>query len=275
MADFSESKKIRTAVYPVHAKEASGLFKRVETLITPAKLKSRYLKGIPLTTPNGDKITDADLKDYIQICFNDAELELNMPIDRVQLEDRLPFDRNLYNSFVHCKTTQGPIRSIEEFAIQSSNGQNFFEIPADWIDAGQFHHRQVNVIPYSGNAVVPSSVGSGGASTFFLIQATGARWIPSYWTIKYTVGLMNQKGQMPEIVNDLIGTMAAIYTLSQLGPTQHISSQSLSQDGISQSSSGPGVQRYKQRLDELEAKKDRLISKIKGLFSRKFHVGST
>lgn len=274
MADYTDSKKMTTGVYPVHAKEASGLYKRVESLVTPAKVRSRYLKGIPMTLPNGDKITDADLKDWIMLAFNDAELELNMPIDRTQFEDRLPFDRNLYNSYVHCKTLQGPIRSVDELAIQSSNGQNFFVIPAEWIDPGQFDKRQVNVIPYSGNAIVPSSVGSGGASTFFLIQATGSRWIPSYWTIKYTAGLMNAKGQLPEPVNDLIGIMAALKVLSILGPLYHINSQSLSQDGISQSSSGPGVARFTTRLNELKEDKERLIAKIKGIFSRKYYVGS-
>jgi len=99
-------------------------------------------------------------------------------------------------------------------------------------------------------------------------------FIPSYWEIKYTAGMSFKEGQVPVPVNELIGVLAAIDTLSLIAPTNVFNSQSISQDGLSSSSSGPKNRIYKLRLAELEKKKETIISKLKGIFSGKFFVGN-
>lgn len=279
MADFTNSKGYGTAMYPVHALETSGLIRRCESLLTPEQLVGRYLLGIPLTFPNGDSFTPDLLKDRIHLAVNEVETLIGRNINREQFKEKVPFDYALYRSFIHIRAEHGPITSIEQLAIVTSDNNNVFELPASWIETANFSKNQINVIPllaaYGVNAVQGSSTGSAvGAGTVFLTILGGLGWVPAYWQITYTAGLSNKEGQVPVIVNDLIGTVAAMEVLSLIAPTNIFQSQSLSQDGISQSSSGPGPQIYRVRLEELEKKKTTLIAKIKGIFSSKFFVGN-
>jgi len=276
MSDFSQTKKYGTAIYPVHAADTSGLVKRCEPILTPDKLRSRYLKGIPMTFPNGDVITDDDLKDKIMLAINEAELMLNMTINRESFQEKHPFDYSLYQDFLHVRAEHGPVASIEHMQITSADGQNIFEVPPQWIETAQFAKRQINVIPliagYGFNSV-QGSVVNGGLG-FFGLSPGMIGFIPSYWEIKYTAGMSFKEGQVPVPVNELIGVLAAIDVLSLIAPTNVFNSQSISQDGLSQSSSSPGNRIYELRLSELENKKEAIIKKLKGIFSGKFFVGN-
>lgn len=273
--NFVNNKNYGTAVYPVHAKETSGLVRRVEPVLTPEKLKSRYLKGIPLTFPNGDTLTDEDLKDKILMATNEAELFLNMTINKEVFVEKSPFDKSLYDAFIHIKSEKGPLISVEYLRITSADGQNIFEIPAAWIEPANFSKRIINVIPLIAAFGINSVQGSvSNAGIAFLTVMGGLGWVPAYWEIKYTAGMSNKEGQVPVVVNELIGVMAAMDTLSMIAPTNIFNSQSLSQDGISQSSSGPGPRLYELRMNELEKKKVEIIAKLKGIFAGKFFVGN-
>jgi hypothetical protein len=271
--DFSNSKNYGTAAYPVHANEASGLIRRCEPLLTPEKLKSRYLKGIPLVFPNGDEFTGEDLKDKIHLAINEAEVLLNMTVNKESFKQKVPFDRSLYDAFIHIKTEHGPVLSIEALYIASADGQNIFQIPATWIETANFAKRLINVIPLLAAFGINSIQGSvSNAGIAFLSVMGGLGWVPAYWEIKYTAGMSTKEGQVPVPVNELIGCLAAIDVLSAIAPSNIYNSQTLSQDGISQSSSGVGPRIYELRIQELEVKRDTLIKKLKGIFSGKFFV---
>lgn len=273
--DFKQSKNYNTAVYPVHAAETSGLVRRCEALLTPEKLRSRYLKGIPLTFPNGDTFSDDELKDKIMLAINQAELLLNMTVTREAFKEKAPFDKSLYDAFIHIKTERGPILTIEHLQITSADEQNIFEIPPAWIETANFAKRLINVIPLLAAFGVNSVEGSvSNAGIAFLTVMGGLGWVPAYWTVKYTAGMSFKEGQVPVPVNELIGVIAAIDVLSEIAPNFIYNSQSLSQDGISQSSSGPGPRIYELRISELEDKRDTIIKKLKGIFSGKFFIGN-
>lgn len=271
MADFSDEKPNTTAVYPVHAKEWTGDLEVYEDLIDAKLLFSRYLKGVPHITT----YTDEELKDFIKIATNDAELELNLPIIARVYEDRLPFDRNLYRSFVHLVTKTRPIQSVLNISIVSSDGHKVYTLPSEWIDVGNFHRGQINVVPYL--AAYTSDILSGwqaSVGSMFLTAIAAVKWLPGYWNVTYKAGLQCHDGKIPVIVNNLIGVMAALEVLGNLGVKNQYNSTSIGQDGISQSTSGPGPALYAQRIQELEAKKDRMINKIKGRFGNKFRMTS-
>lgn len=276
MADFSRfSKEYGTAMYPVHAKETSGLFRRCEPVMSPAKLKSRYLKGIPLTFPNGDTITDEDLKDYINIAMNEVELLIGATLDRVQFKEKHAFDRSLYLSWVHIMAEHGPIISLEKLAIVPASGEDIYDLPAEWIETANFAKRQINVVPLLSAYGIHSQTGAvGNAGIAFLAMMDRFGLVPAYWEITYTTGVSKKEGQLPIPINDLVGTLAAINILSFIAATNLFTSQSLSQDGISQSSSGPGPNIYLLRIQDLEKKKDELVRKLKALFGNKFFTSN-
>lgn len=275
MGDFTQSKGFGTAIYPVHALVTSGLLKRVEPFLTPELLRSRFLKGIPMFFPNGDLFSDDELKDQINIAVNNAELLLDRPIIREQYKEKVPFDYSLYKSYIHIKAEHGPIVSIEHLAIVSADDQAIFEIPPTWIETANFSKNQINVIPLLaayGINQVSGAVGNAGIA--FLTVMDGLGWVPAYWQIKYTAGLSTVEGLMPVPVNELIGIIAAINVLSIIAPMFLYNSQTLSQDGISQSSSGMGPRQYQLRIQELEARKAVLVSKLRGVFSGKFFISN-
>jgi len=271
MADYDDSAKIRTCAYPLYMKEGSGLIDEVEPLTTAKQVKSRFLKGVNLTLSNGDVITDKDIDDKIKIAIANLQMELQVPIVAKQFEERQAFDKDAYKSFIFMKTKKKPVLSLEALQIETTDGQSIFKIPPQWIDTGRFLRGQVNVVPfmatYTGNYVAGYA---GNAGLILLASMGGVHWIPAYWTLRYTAGLCKDLGQVPIPVNYLIGSEAALMILSMLGPSREFTSVSLGQDGISQSSSGPGNMLYVQRMQELKEEKENLIKKIKAMYATKF-----
>jgi hypothetical protein len=270
---MSYPKEIATKGYPVQAKNTSGLLSRVEPLITPAKLRSRFLKGILEKFPSLSFSND-ELKDRINLAINDIELELKSPVFAEQFSERVPFDYNLYKHYIHIRTSHGPILSVEDFSIISSDGNNLFRIPPEWIDMGQAHQRQLNVIPLLGaygSTSVQGAVAPGGIAYLLIIQRQ-ANFVPSYWTIEFTAGLCKDAGQVPVVINNLIGIYAALDILSGIAPNNVNTSVSLGQDGISQSSSNPGPMIFQTRMAELEKRKLALLGQLRRVFGQKYFI---
>ena len=264
-----------TAVYPVHAEQTSGLLTRCEPMLSVNKFKALFLKGIPLRFRNGDVITDEDLTQKLNWAMNEAELMIGSTITREAFKHKVPFDYTLYKSYIHIMAEKGPIISLESLAIVSADNNNIFSIPPTWVECTNFSKRLINVIPllaaYGVNQV-GGAVGNAGIA--FLTVMDGLNWVPAYWQINYTAGLSNTEGNVPVPVNQLIGIIAAIDVISQVAATFIFNSQSQSQDGISQSSSGPGPNVYVRRIEDLEKQRDTLKKQLRSIFSTRYIVGS-
>lgn len=270
MADYPKS--YNNATYPVLNSETSNLIKRVEPILTPAKLISRYLKGLDLS-----KFTTAELKDYIALAVNDTELALDVPMVPEKKKEKHPFDRNLYMHFVHITTNSKPIIQIESLAVVGADNDNLFQLPADWIEAARFFQGLVHVIPLTtlGAAGVASGGASGPAGLAFLAAMQGSvHWIPSYFEISYVTGVSAKAGHVPMPVNEIIGSIAAINVLGQLGALNANTSVSVSHDGISQSSSSPGPAVYQTRIGELTEQKDDIIKKLRKVYHNKYFISN-
>lgn len=281
MANFTQSRTFKTSQYPVHAIQTSGLLRRVEPFLTPELFRSRYLKGIPLLFPEL-KFTDDEIKDRIMMAMNETEAQIGTTITREEFVDKLPFDWSLYKSFMHMKPRHSPIISLESLAIVASNDEVIFQVPSVWVDMGNASIGQLNVIPLlaafgatstTGSPITATNQGAGVAFLAIWGAMGGGQQVPSYWQVTYSAGLSNTEGQVPVIVNQLIGTNAAINIISQIAQFFLYTSQSMSQDGISQSSSMLGPRLFQLRIEELMANRDELISKIKGIFAKKYVIG--
>jgi hypothetical protein len=169
----------------------------------------------------------------------------------------------------------GPILQIDKMCIRSSNDKNIFEIPADWIDTARLYQKQINVVPLTvvGATGISQGQPTGAAGLAFIAAMNGGiDWVPSYWEIEYTTGVCTKEGQVPSIINELVGCIAAINILGNLGAQNKNTSISISHDGISQSSSNPGPNLYQTRINELMAERDQMVKKIKGVFYNKRFV---
>jgi hypothetical protein len=273
--EFDENKQFYSAGYPIHMTRSSGLVKRCEPILTPQLLISRYLKGIPLAFPNGDSYSAEDIKDQIVLASNEVEILCKITINREQFTDKVPFDINLYKSFIYLKTEQNPILAVQDVSIVSSDGYKIFKIPSEWLEPSNFSKGIVNVVPILGAYSVATG---GGVSAYggipYIAAFSQLTFIPGFWQIVYQTGTSKIEGQYPVIINDLIGVLAAINMLSAIMNMFINTSQSLSRDGISQSSSSPGTRIYLPYIELLEKRKDVLVGKIKSAFATKFLISN-
>lgn len=267
MADYTDSRSFGTKAYPVETLEATNLLGRVEAFLVPKKLISRHLKGIDLK-----HFTPDDLKDQINRAANYIELHSNLHIYKTKKKERLPFDRALYKQFVFTKLSNGPILSVDKMGIVSSNGENIYNLPATWIETGLAHKRQINLIPILsifGAAGLQDGQASN-AGLIFLRAINNYTWLPAFFTVEYTVGISHVEGKVPVLINELIGLTAAIRVLSEIQALNKYSSTSISQEGVSQTSSSAGTQIYKTRIEDLEKERRETLQKIKSKFSVKY-----
>jgi len=262
------------STYPDHAENSNAAVNRVEPLLTPELLKSRHLFGIPLVSPlTREKISDEMLKDSIVRAVNRAETQSKLVIWLTQFKQKFPFDRNLYQQWVHINIPKTPIFSLQSLTITTADGTNVFVMPQRWIETSNFHKGLLNVIPISPAfaALGAQTTGATGGAVFLtFIGQLG--WIPAYWQAEWIAGFDDKA--IPVIVNELIGVIAAMDVLSPLAATKQTTSHNLSADGLGQGVSTPGPQTYKIRMDELEVKRQQILADLKMMYGQSMFVGS-
>jgi hypothetical protein len=273
-ADYSQSKKTLGKLVPENA--ITSAWQRYEPVITPEQLRTRHLFGIPLVSRTKDPITGKPmvmtediLHDMIIRAVSLVETEGNFDIFPVKYREKTAFDRNAFDSFGYMELKRRPVASVDKLTVTPSNQVDVYQVPQAWIEASGFQRGQVNIVPltiaFTNGGFIPSQ-SAGGAAFLSILGAKG--WIPAYWQIEYTTGFAD--GQVPRDLNELIGVVAAIETLSLLATTDaDANSRSIGIDGLSQSVSSAGPQKYQARIEVLNAKKQMLIDKFKGRFALK------
>lgn len=277
MADFRVTKDAVGGVFPVDGGDST--WARTEPLITPEDLVDTYLFGIQLVSgmPDPDtgrrkRLTSPIIQKIIDKAVSKAEAETGLTIFPQQIKEKKPWDRQEYDSFGYFQLQKRPVASVQKVAVNLSNNQDIYEAPLDWVETGQLQWGQLNIIPLtialtSGNPVaIPTT--AGGALLLSIFQGK-SQWVASFWEITYVAGFPD--AQLPKIVNELIGTIAAQDICSQLAATYGKSQgTSLSLDGISQSVSTPGPEIFTKRGKDLADERKLLVGKIKNLYHLKF-----
>lgn len=276
MAIFTEDTKGPLgSISPQNATDASPLG-RVEPLLSPELLTSRFLFGIPLVsatrnpiTERYDVMTPEMLKDIILGAVNRVEQDTGIDIFPVTRTEKHPWDSNDYQSFGYLRVLHAPIQQLHKLSVTPSNGYDIFVTPLDWVESANFIYGQINIVPMTiasmGGALMAPTQTAGGAQFLNILGMRG--WIPAFWQVEYTSGF--EEGKIPRVVNDLIGIYAAIEILGQLAASNRQSSFSLSLDGMSQSVATPGPQVYAERLQKLEEQKVVILNKLKAKFGKK------
>jgi hypothetical protein len=263
--------------YPENA--VATVFGRLEPLITPELLKSRFLKGISLTLKVKDletgkpfKITDSELRDYIENAVDEAEQETGLLLMPTQVSDKLPFQKLDFEQFGYFQLPHRPIASIQSLAVRLADGSDIFTFPNEWIETANLVHGQLNLIPLAfqsitaGGQVIGSGLDMGSGTSVFFNSLWNRPWLAALFDITYTVGFKD--GMMPKMVNKLIGTIVAMQVLSQIAAAYaNATSTSLGIDGMSQSVGTPGPERYRMRMEELKADRALLVRKLKKAYN--------
>jgi hypothetical protein len=218
-------------------------------------------------TGKPDVLTETKIQNHILEAVALAEFESGLDIFPHQYQEKLAFDKAEYDSFGYMMLRHRPVSSLEDLSVVMSDQTEIYTIPLSWCDIGQLHVGQLNLIPLTiamkSGTVVPLTTSAGGAT--FLSIFGNRPWLPSFFSATYSTGY--PKAQIPKVVNQLIGCVAAMEILSLLATTNSRStSSSLSFDGISQSVSTPGPEVYLQRLKELGEKRRWLVKKLQRFY---------
>jgi len=282
MADYSDDdiKFNIGALYPANAITAD--FQRLEPILGPDEMRTRFLFGIPLvsqitdpTTGKRQVMNDTQVKDIIDGAIQKIEQDLYIDIYAVERRERYPFDGPEFLSFGYIKAEHCPIYALINMTITAPNNANIYQVPLSWVSSAYFLKGQINVVPWLANSQTISGFTPTGADSgaFFMSILGTNMQMPAYWQIEYTSGFPD--GLVPRVVNDLIGATAAIDILSMLGATYaRVSGQSIGIDSLSQSISGPGPNIFATRIADLQLQRERYIGKIKAMFGKKVFAGT-
>ena len=274
MADYTDSKSVLGKVAPEN--QIASAWDRLEPVLTPQQLRVRHLFGIPLVskmrnpmTGMHDAMTDEILQDFIVRAMTLAEEQAHIDIMPIQRREKIPFDKPTYTSFGYFETKHRPVASLETIKVVPADGNTVYVLPLNWIEMANAIRGQINIIPLNiamtGGGYVPTQ-SAGGSLYLSIINMTG--WVPAFWQVEYTTGFPDSL--VPREINELIGTIAAIEILSMLAATDaDTTSRSIGLDGMSQSVGGPGADKFKPRIDQLEQKRMALLGKIRAKFATK------
>lgn len=238
-------------------------FTRSGPILDVDTFRLQYLFGIPLRAPlTGQEVTDDMLKMFIRKGISDFETSVRIPVSPVRKTDKINYERADDTQFGTRQLERWPVLKIE--ALQALYpGRHLGQeanYPTDWV-VPQGDTGLIRIVPRSGTDVnaninFVTSVGYTG------IQMNNFKHWPDLWSITYIAGFDFEK--IPDVVNDLIGTLAAIKLLSQLGPAlMPFNSRSIGLDGMSQGTSNGGPAWLAGRIADLIAERDRLVANLK------------
>lgn len=202
-------------------------------ILSSSELKSLYLYGLPIQERNGTEMADSTIETYIRSAQKQVENYLSLKLDRQIVEERLPFYRDVFEFYNYIQTTY-PVRKGYRLQGWVANILQV-EYPQEWLTArsttdGETFARRMHLIP------VGSTTGQ--IITFSgLMPYVGMRgrdYIPDFWKVAYSTGY----DKVPEDILTVIGKLASIFILTQLGDIimgAGVSNISLGLDGLSQS----------------------------------------
>lgn len=287
--DLKDAKRNIGSVFPEKAIDAAPGFERVEPLITPKMFVSRFFEGIPLISPiTKKKITQKELKDYLKRGMAIAEADTKIDIAPVFRRHRLPFDPNLYHKFIHLEIPNKPIQKVNRLAICAASyqfteneddeypaGAEIYKLPNQWIDMAHATRGILNVNPLNPafSAIgTQTAVAASGATILQFIGQMG--WVPGYWVVECLHGFCSEDGNVPVVVNELVGMKAALLLISNLIPQYQIVSQSLSLDGLGQSVTNQAYQLLQIKQQQLMLDYKEMKNTIKTMTGNNFLIGN-
>lgn len=205
-------------------------------IITPSEVLDIFLKGINLSSMNGQTIKEEELETYILASTQSIERYLSIKIFKQVIVETRNYIASDFAQWGEIRTTY-PIR-VPLLLEGVLNQVKQLEYPKEWLSSkksnkGQYY-RKLSIIPNQNGMVTSLGAPFYGRYPFNLTNNYSD--IPDYWKVTYITGYCAE--EIPYDLKLAIGKLAAIETLNVLnnfilGPG--ITGSSLSIDGLSQS----------------------------------------
>jgi hypothetical protein len=158
------------------------------------------------------------------------------------------------------------------------SGSELYNMPLEWIEMGNATRGLLNVVPlgviFSGGGL-GFEAQAGSLTGSALLQVIGAHgWLPAFWTVECETGLSDEEGMVPVIVNEAIGSAAALYAIDLLLPLFRVASQSMSVDSLSQSVTDRMIELLQDKRETLEKRYNLIIKHLKTMFGNNFFTSN-
>jgi hypothetical protein len=276
--DLTDAKRGLGSVHPEKIFDSSPGLTRVEPLLTAEVFKARFLFGIPLRSPlTKEEYTLEMMSDFITRACAIVEMDTKTFITAVAHRQRHPFVYENYKQFIYLDIPVKPIQKVVQLAICSAsyqdtpnendvypNGGVIYLVPPEWIEMAQATRGILNVNPLTPafTAIGSTAVAPTAAAGILQVLGIGGS-VPGYWNIACIVGWCSENGNIPVLLNEVIGAKAAILLINNLLALFPHTSQSLNIDGLGQSTSNMLYQILQIRLQALMQEYDKNIKMIK------------
>lgn len=250
---------------------------RFNPLPTATIMRNKMLFGIPLRSSlTGQEVDDPTLESFITEAISEVEHSLDLYITPVRFVEKHDYIRSNFTwNYNYLKLNHPNICEVEEIALSFTNqldgaGQPFVNFPLEHVHVMP-QEGTIQLVPAFGTSLSGFLLSAFSGTQFHALRAIGMTNFPGGVRVTYTAGF--ERDKVPAIITALIETIAAMRTLSALGPIifPH-NSTSVNIDGTGQSVSTLGPAFLKQRLEELEKQKQEQLDAAKGYYQRKFLV---
>ena len=266
--------------YPIYADEFSfeGAFKRFTNFPGVKEVYDYALMGLPKYFPlTGEAITHDMVEPFLNSAITEIEMshDCNLSeVDSWHSEDYI--DGMFTNNYMGMKLPRWPATQIIKVTLKypHTNTKSVYQtytIPPNWIYLRQ---NKINIVAAIGSVTVSidnsAVTTAGGIFTYITGFGRGA-YQPGTIEIVYKSGF--QQDKMASSVVDLVKTWAAYRFLSDIAPVLFPSSGvQVSIDGVSQGVSYSIQQMLLQRLKQMEAKRNELLSSLKNQYAKKINM---
>lgn len=237
--------------------------------ISPQKIREIYLHGISLEDRDGNKIPDSSIVHFIKVAQAEVERFFSIKLKRQVYVESKSYSISDFVKWGYIIATY-PVNCAESIEGFYAN-RKLISYPKDWIsvrrtNSNQFN-RSISLIPNSPSSSGESLIYSTSLHSSQFYGTLGRDTLPNYWQLTYVTGF----DEIPLDLLDLLGKYVSISLLPILSDSMNslsgISSNSISLDGLSKSSSffansqggifGARVKQYTEEIkDKLNYLKD-------------------
>ncbi len=273
---LSKTPKITT--FPVWGKdELEPKVSRFSPIPDATIMRKKMLFGIPLRSSlTGEEVDDPTLNSFIAEAISEVEHLLDLYVTPVRFIEKHDYIRQNFTwNYNYLKLNHPNICAVEEVSLSftnevEGNSQPFVNFPLEHVNVMP-QEATIQLVPAFGTSLSGFLLSAFSGTQFHALRAIGMTNFPGGVRITYTAGF--EKDKLPSVIAALIETIAAMRTLSTLGPIifPH-NSTSISIDSTAQNVSTLGPAYLRQRLEELEKQKQEQLDAAKGYYQRKFLV---
>lgn len=270
------SKTPKIEPFPVWATdEGSPKVERFLPIPDAVKLKKSLLFGIPLKSAlTGEEFDNDVLDNFIVEAISEVEHLLDLYITPVEFVEKHDYLRHSFTwNYNYLKLNHPNILAVQKVELSFTNDMNingFVNFPLEHVHVMP-QEGTIQLVPAFGTSLSGFLLSAFSGTQFHALRAIGLTNFPGGVRVKYTAGF--ERDKVPAIIVGLIETIAAIRTLSTIGPLvfpHNSTSQSI--DGTSQSVSTLGPNYLSKRLDELEKQREQQLQAAKGYYQRSFLI---